>query len=237
MTERYGERRDTPATEPAPVITSKARTATWVVTGQNSAQAGGTTELFARSTDAPSPTVTGTTGRWSYERRQGRNSDTGGARRMSPLRPDSEPAPTIASAGLATGRDRWVYVNGNQENAARRPASAPAPAPTVHFANALNDVKWVHERPATTIVGSFSPDKVSAPGHHDRGPGADSRQNHAEAVTVTVTEAAVLQSFRPDYPWQGSRTAQFTQIGNAVPPLMARAVISALLETRKKAAA
>lgn len=30
MTERYGERPDTPIDGPAPVITSKARTAKWV---------------------------------------------------------------------------------------------------------------------------------------------------------------------------------------------------------------
>lgn len=33
MSERYGERRDTPTTEPAPVITEKARTATWAEIG------------------------------------------------------------------------------------------------------------------------------------------------------------------------------------------------------------
>ncbi|MEU0315915.1 DNA cytosine methyltransferase [Nocardioides sp. NPDC006273] len=84
--------------------------------------------------------------------------------------------------------------------------------------------RWVFERPATTIVGSFKPEVVAAPGYRTQ----ESRQNAPGSVTVSVAEAGVLQSFSLDFPWRGSKSKQFEQVGNAIPPLLAAHVLAAI---------
>lgn len=117
------------------------------------------------------------------------------------------------------------------QGAGNRPRRADQPAATLDSRTDL--AEWVAERPATTVAAD---PRVHPPGHKLNGDDEAAGREYdgragKNAVRVTVTEAAILQGFSPDVPWQGSRTAVFRQIGNAIPPPLAKAILSSLLDT------
>lgn len=186
------------------------------------------------SADRPSDTITTRFDRWQIG--FPRLDDTGGdGYRDRDRRPATEPsftlgeksrswdwtcdqpAPTITTTrrsnkGILVGRQLpdgegrnvggWGW-NPRQQGGADRPAGEPAP--TMLAEGLAKGVPvWDEETAPTPKAGP-------------------------NAVRVSLDQAAVLQSFPPDYPFQGSRTKQFEQVGNAVPPLLAHAILKALI--------
>jgi len=142
--------------------------------------------------------VVNTTRTTRYEARQ----------RISYERSIEEPSPTLTARAAA-----WkIYVNTGRD---WKRGGSRADAQLIDI-----------DEPAPTVDGVgmwhamlLDPDDVDAA---EAGfPGANLR--------FTLLERLILQSFRPDYPVQGdTKTSTYKQVGNAVPPLLARRILETI---------
>lgn len=137
-------------------------------------------------------------------------------------RPDSAPTPTISGQGAA----EWIddpekYDRGNQRGTTELRKIVRKRKSGQHVA--AHDDDWPGRRPATFVNGRGT---IAAPGHKGSRGGSDPAPRQMDgAIRVSIQEAAVLQTFPPDYPFQGTKTKQHLQVGNAVPVKLAEALL------------
>lgn len=106
------------------------------------------------------------------------------------------PADEPARTLTEKARSWWVLRHSKRRNATVRRLDQPAA--TLVAGHAWHDFEWVRVDGRTDV----------------------------EKRPLLITEAAILQSFRADYPLHGSESRQFLQIANAVPPLLAAHILA-----------
>jgi DNA (cytosine-5)-methyltransferase 1 len=112
----------------------------------------------------------------------------------------------------------WVATASGNDSGHDYEREGVRPAPSV----TSRADRWTLQRPATTVQAD---PRIARPGHKgDWQPGKSIQFDGG--VKVTLEQAATLQAFPPAWPWRGTKTQRFTQVGNAIPPPLAAAIVA-----------
>lgn len=164
-------------------------------------------------------------------------------------RPLTRPAPTHGpgrvapwvSMGEALGLRVFCYATQPEghatveERRVRELTDRPSVALGAMVSDGLGGHPWVYLARPSPTVSAVGEAKGSGPGGHP-----ERMQRASDALfldtgrrRLTVAECAALQDFPPGYPFQGGVSAQYRQVGNAVPPRLAEVVGRSLVDAAR----
>jgi len=221
----YRERDWRPTSEPSFALTEKVRSWVYVASRQENAAVRGMDELAFGHAACDAGFVN-----------TGRDWKKGGTRE------DAQQVPASALAPALTGKsgEQWHLSPPDVGRVEQRRGGErihegvdPRTDPSMTVTSRAD--RW-QGRPATTVQGDS---RLWPPGHKvnasDRERLGEEEANErygdragTDAIRLTVADALALQSFPAGYPIYGTKTAQFRQVGDAVPPLLAYHVLRAV---------
>jgi DNA (cytosine-5)-methyltransferase 1 len=130
----------------------------------------------------------------------------------------------VTRGHISADLHRYLFASVYAETHGRGPLLQDFPKPLLpkhkNVRAALKETKFndrfrvqLKGRPSTTVVSHISKD-----GHYFI------HYDPTQCRSLTVREAARLQTFPDNYFFEGPRTEQYKQVGNAVPPLLAKQI-------------
>jgi len=148
----------------------------------------------------------------------------------------NEPSTTIAAQLGGGAGNAGPFVIGveyrNHSGSSQKTFSTNRPSKTVCAGSNRDNGIRIVTQPAPTVTATKVKGHSIEPTKKNRA--SDALFLATKRRRLTIAECAVLQDFPHDYPWHGNKDQQYRQVGNAVPPTLARVVVKAIARAAKE---